>query len=157
MVEKASEQGAEMRGFCLGFEKRNKKKSSSIQVIHMTTNGREVYLEPEFFISSHQIRQCLWVKNNKTNSKARQRESDQTQTPLAVFWYSGLVKCISQTLYCQGHHPSCDLMWWSPSQVLKGHPGFISIPEIDGIYGKYPEMDISLNTFQSLDITTLSL
>lgn len=49
MAEKTSEQGAEMKGFCLGFKKEiKKKKSSSIQVIHMSTRRSEVDFEPEF-------------------------------------------------------------------------------------------------------------
>lgn len=71
----------------------------------------------------------LWVKiRNKTNSRARQRESEQTQVSLAGSWYSGLVKCISQTLCARDIHPYCDPVWWPPSQVLKDHPEFISIP-----------------------------
>lgn len=106
MAEKTSEQGAEMRGFCLGFEKEIKKKSSSIQVIHMTINRNEVNFEPEFCIPSHQIRQAvllylLCIKNrSKPKSKARQRESDLKGAPLAVFRHSEmeLVQCISQPL-----------------------------------------------------------
>lgn len=70
------------------------------------------------FTSNQAVLLYLWVKNrNKTNSKARQRESDQTQASLAVFWYSGLVKCISQTLCCQGH-PS--FVW---SRVMTSQAG----------------------------------
>lgn len=66
--------------------KKKFKKSSCIQVIHMTTNGREVHLEPEFCISSHQIRQCCCTCGLKTGTKPTAKQGRENQTKPKSLW-----------------------------------------------------------------------